>query len=393
MKERRKRKRIHIQIALIALTLFPAAAFGQNVGNPLKSELFHTVYQAVAATAGALTAGLAIIAILAGAYMYLMTVGDTERIQKAKRIIKYAIIAIVIALLLPNIFLILKSIGIDLTPVAEAPPVCGDNWCNGSETCSSCPQDCGACAPTPTPAPTPVPTPTLTLWDCGSGLCFCSEAPPGYSNCSSVGSCQTAGSAACPAPTPTPTPTPAPTPTVGNECQCGTNQFYCSTSCTSCVSTGNTCDLAQAEKDLSSSLVPTCGGTPSCGGVGSCDSLNAGAAGGPMPVCFSGCTSATSCNLDQNVRLNTQMLYFVDAMQKSGYSFITSSVTTGSHSATSKHYTGDAMDLVKSGGTTYQQLESALLNAGATFVQCELGGSKVPCTNVSIDHIHVEYKR
>jgi hypothetical protein len=30
------------------------------------------------------------------------------------------------------------------------PPSCGDGQCNGSETCSSCPQDCGVCPPPPT---------------------------------------------------------------------------------------------------------------------------------------------------------------------------------------------------------------------------------------------------
>ena len=29
------------------------------------------------------------------------------------------------------------------------PPVCGDNICNGEETCSSCPSDCGICPPQP----------------------------------------------------------------------------------------------------------------------------------------------------------------------------------------------------------------------------------------------------
>ncbi|MFZ2603749.1 MAG: dockerin type I repeat-containing protein, partial [Candidatus Omnitrophota bacterium] len=31
-------------------------------------------------------------------------------------------------------------------PVPSLPPSCGDGSCNGTETCSSCPQDCGTCS-------------------------------------------------------------------------------------------------------------------------------------------------------------------------------------------------------------------------------------------------------
>jgi PGF-pre-PGF domain-containing protein len=37
---------------------------------------------------------------------------------------------------------------------------CGDGRCEGGETCSSCPQDCGVCPMEPTSEPTPEPTPT-----------------------------------------------------------------------------------------------------------------------------------------------------------------------------------------------------------------------------------------
>ena len=41
---------------------------------------------------------------------------------------------------------------------------CGDNICNGGETCSTCSQDCGVCGG-PTPPPTPIPA------YCGDGTC------------------------------------------------------------------------------------------------------------------------------------------------------------------------------------------------------------------------------
>ena len=40
--------------------------------------------------------------------------------------------------------------------------VCGDGTCEGSETSSTCSQDCPASTPTPTPTPTPAPAPTPT---------------------------------------------------------------------------------------------------------------------------------------------------------------------------------------------------------------------------------------
>ena len=54
------------------------------------------------------------------------------------------------------------------------PPVCGDSACNGTETCSSCPGDCGACPPV-----------------CGDSACngteTCSSCPGDCGTCSSSG--------------------------------------------------------------------------------------------------------------------------------------------------------------------------------------------------------------
>jgi len=61
-------------------------------------------------------------------------------------------------------------------------PVCGDGTCNGTETCSSCPADCGACPPTER---------------CGDGICQdyetcsscaldCGECPPAASIAAAV---------------------------------------------------------------------------------------------------------------------------------------------------------------------------------------------------------------
>jgi hypothetical protein len=45
-----------------------------------------------------------------------------------------------------------NSNGYPITFGGGTSPVCGDNTCNGTETCSSCSQDCGSCADTTPPA-------------------------------------------------------------------------------------------------------------------------------------------------------------------------------------------------------------------------------------------------
>jgi hypothetical protein len=59
--------------------------------------------------------------------------------------------------------------------ILVAPPlVCGDGFCDNFESCTTCPEDCGACPqPTPTPAPTQ-PTPP----DFGAGMPGFGPQPP-----------------------------------------------------------------------------------------------------------------------------------------------------------------------------------------------------------------------
>jgi hypothetical protein len=42
---------------------------------------------------------------------------------------------------------LVQSNEVSITPVASAAPRCGDGSCNGTENCSTCPIDCGACPP------------------------------------------------------------------------------------------------------------------------------------------------------------------------------------------------------------------------------------------------------
>ena len=85
------------------------------------------------------------------------------------------------------------------------------------------------------------------------------------------------------------------------------------------------------------------------------------------------------------------MLQTLDTLRKENIKFGITSLTTGSHSASSKHYQGKAVDLVPIQPTTYPLLASVLKNRGATFVQCEKNGVAVNCTSGAIDHVHAEF--
>lgn len=50
-------------------------------------------------------------------------------------------------LLIPAAVLLLATSAIAMPPPGWDPPYCGDGICNGDETCSTCPDDCGTCAP------------------------------------------------------------------------------------------------------------------------------------------------------------------------------------------------------------------------------------------------------
>ena len=57
-----------------------------------------------------LAVGLAVLAIIAGGYMYLTAYGDTEKMDRAKRTFFYAVIGLVVALTAYGIVAILTNI-------------------------------------------------------------------------------------------------------------------------------------------------------------------------------------------------------------------------------------------------------------------------------------------
>lgn len=200
--------------------------------------------------------------------------------------------------------------------------------------------------------------------------------------------------------------------TVGSTCgagalrawKCGTTSYTCScaeakpgTDCqeltsTSCSAPGSiTCPVTDEEQNLAKILKPLCGGSKSCGNVGACDTLETVGNGQSPPVCFSGCSSSSTC-APQNIHLSVSMLKALDATNLEGKKFTISSLTTGSHGASSLHYQGRAVDAIATGGTSYTALESSFNSKGATYVQCENSASaKIPCSSSAVAHIHAEF--
>jgi hypothetical protein len=90
------------------------------------------------------------------------------------------------------------------------PAICGDHYCTGDETLTTCPQDCTPPpTPTPTPAPTPIPVPVCGDTECnGAETCAtcpgdCGVCPPrcGDNNCNGDETCKTCPGDCGPCPT------------------------------------------------------------------------------------------------------------------------------------------------------------------------------------------------
>jgi hypothetical protein len=147
----------------------------------------------------------------------------------------------------------------------SASATCGDGTCNGSETCSSCRQDCGACGAT-----------------CGDGSCnggeTCSSCSTDCGPCSSTCS---AGETRCSGSCVNLASDRSNCGTCGNACS-GSSQCIsgrCQTSSPSCVSVGSACTSAS-----------TCCPDPSSGVRALCTNFEGASS------CASTCTSNSQCN-------------------------------------------------------------------------------------------------
>ncbi len=131
------------------------------------------------------------------------------------------------------------------TPTASPPPTCPNGVCSSSESCSSCPADCGACVPPPT-APPPGPT-------CPNSVCS------GGETCSTC----PADCGVCPTSTPPTATPPTATPTTPPACNVPcTSSTYCQNAqdgCTVCIDKpgggGKTC---QKPPTPTPTTIPAC---------------------------------------------------------------------------------------------------------------------------------------
>lgn len=126
--------------------------------------------------------------------------------------------------------------------------------------------------------------------------------------------------------------------------------------------------------------------------------------GAQPTVCHNGCTPASRSCVQKNITINQNL---IRALVAAGvvHSFIISSLTTGSHSVNSLHYTGDAVDLAKPGSNSvYLLLESFFKDPvnrtrfSITKVLCETATTVyTSCASVPVSqritHLHIEFSR
>ncbi len=124
--------------------------------------------------------------------------------------------------------------------------------------------------------------------------------------------------------------------------------------------------------------------------------INEVAAGQQVTVCQSGCTGQSTCR-PTGVSPNLNMLASLDSLGRSNQFTITS-ITTGSHSSASCHYSGNCVDLVPSSPTAqnYENLRSQLQNLGGE-AWCETASGQLlsscfsATTQDPINHIHSRF--
>lgn len=123
-------------------------------------------------------------------------------------------------------------------------------------------------------------------------------------------------------------------------------------------------------------------------------------AAGKFPaVCSSTCSSTNLCKaggVSGTITVNLRILEGVEGLAKkmeaqSNVGITVTSFTTGKHSATSEHYTGEAVDIVVNNrnSSDWKVARSYLNNFGGTAICEKPDGSNEPDCNLNIiDHIH-----
>ncbi len=112
------------------------------------------------------------------------------------------------------------------------------------------------------------------------------------------------------------------------------------------------------------------------------------AAGKSMDGCYSGCNApnAKPCNLRINPSENMLDAILIVSQK---YAISITSFSGGSHSKTSRHYSGRATDLTSGNKSDWPGIVAEFKKNGASQAFCDKNGNQVSCD--SADHIHVGY--
>ncbi len=117
------------KILTLALTLAPLTAFAEDIFQPGPSTVDSTtkVFQAIQNITNWMFSGflvIAVIMVLVAAFTILTAQGNTEKFTTAKKMITYAVIAVVIAILAKSIIMVAASLvgaNVDLDRVTGTP--------------------------------------------------------------------------------------------------------------------------------------------------------------------------------------------------------------------------------------------------------------------------------
>ena len=115
---------------------------------------------------------------------------------------------------------------------------------------------------------------------------------------------------------------------------------------------------------------------------------------GQITICSNGCNANGGCNLSNNQSVRNNLTSILSQVPKVAgeLSHVITSLTTGSHDARSKHYTGNAMDVSPVDKKKWQELRDKYNDIPGLCAECEVNGAyPSSCSNMSgsSPHVHV----
>lgn len=341
---------------------------------------------------------LATIALLIGGIFMLASMGNPQMLQTGKTAITNTIIGIMIAfgswLIIATI---VNTLGYEgFTAAWNEPPTCKASIAGTPPP----PTDRKICVRKSPESCTPMENEKACLDGCNGGTCqtscpafkkFCVSPPEepkktcydrgSEEECKrtcKVGTCQ----ASCPAPSPAKKfcviASPPSCTDKGSEEACtdgGCKGGECKTSCPAPSGGGTNAELIKKIQDQGGVFAPD--STGDCKGVngkkvGPITNRNELESNSKLTTCFDGCkASGQPCYPPPDSRatsLDSRILPALEIASRS-QNFTISSIATGDHSATSKHYVGKAVDIVPPSGNLRDQLLIACNNVCRAVIE------------------------